>query len=206
MIPQVVVFDLGKVLVDFDYSVAARRIADRSSLTAEEVRSFIDHSPLLFRYETGLLTTEQFFSEVCRFTGFQGTADNFADFFADIFTPIPEMIELQAILRSNGVQTYIFSNTNPLAAAHIRQRFPFFANFDRYIFSYEHGSMKPEAKLYEVVERETGRKGTEIVYLDDRAENVAGGARRGWHVILHETPEKSIAALTGLGLQLGFKV
>jgi len=55
--------------------------------------------------------------------------------------------------------------------------------------------MKPEAKIYEVLEKLAGRHGTDIVYLDDRPENVAGGAARGWRTILHETPEKTRAAL-----------
>ncbi len=55
--------------------------------------------------------------------------------------------------------------------------------------------MKPDAKIYEALEELTGRRGAEIVYLDDRPENVAGGAARGWQAILHETPEKTRAAL-----------
>ena len=51
--PKAAVFDLGKVLVDFDYSIAGRRIAARGKMSAAEVQKFIDHSPLLFRFETG---------------------------------------------------------------------------------------------------------------------------------------------------------
>jgi len=58
--PKVVVFDLGKVLVDFDYTIAARKIAARGTMPAGHIKKFIDHSPLLFRYETGRLTNEQF--------------------------------------------------------------------------------------------------------------------------------------------------
>jgi HAD superfamily hydrolase (TIGR01509 family) len=83
---------------------------------------------------------------------------------------------------------------------HIRRRFPFFADFDNYILSYELGVMKPDPKIYEAVESATGRAGEEIVYIDDRAENVEGGLARGWRVILHETPEKTIAALRQMGL------
>jgi hypothetical protein len=36
--------------------------------------------------------------------------------------------------------------------------------------------------------------------LDDRPENVAAGAARGWHAILHESPEKSRAAIQKLRL------
>ena len=60
--------------------------------------------------------------------------------------------------------------------------------------------MKPDAKLYEVVEKQSGRFRAEILYLDDRPENVAAGAARGWQVILQETPEKSRAAVEKTGL------
>lgn len=194
------VFDLGKVLLDFDYSIAAHRIAEKSRTDADEARFFIDQSPLLHRYETGLLTTQEFFREICNLSGFSGTADEFAEFFSDIFAPILPMIELHADLRQRRIPTYIFSNTNDLAVCHIRERFPFFNQFDGYILSYEHRSMKPDAKLYEIVERETRRSGQEIIYLDDRLENVEAGLRRGWQAVLHESPEKSRAALKQLGL------
>ena len=197
-----IVFDLGKVLVDFDYSIAARRIAARSKAPSDQVRIFIDYSPLLVRYELGLITTPQFYDEIRQATGFSGKPDEFGEFFADIFTEIPPMTRLHAALRAGGFPTYIFSNTNDLAISHIRRRFPFFGRFDGYILSYEHGAMKPDAKLYEVVERETKRRGPEIVYIDDRPENVAAGAARGWHAVLHEAPGKTQVALKKLGLSV----
>src|SRR5256885_9549815 len=98
ILPEVVVFDLGKVLVDFDYGIAARKIANRGWLSASEVQQFIDHSPLLFRYETGQINREQFFAEVCAMTGFSGGIEEFGGFFADIFTPIGVMVERHAHL------------------------------------------------------------------------------------------------------------
>lgn len=105
------------------------------------------------------------------------------------------MTELHAELRRRGFKTFIFSNTNDLAVEHIDRNFPFFRNFDGYIYSYEVGAMKPEAKIYESLEKLTGRRGSEIIYLDDRSENVAAGAERGWRAILHEAPDKSCAAV-----------
>ena len=199
-IPCTVIFDLGKVLVDFDYSIAARKIAARGKLTAEEIKLLIDHSALLFRYETGLLTREQFYNEICAATGFRGSLEEFGGFFSDIFFAIEPMVQLHAALRGRGVPTYIFSNTNDLAVSHIRRNFPFFSNFDGYIFSFEHGAMKPDAQLYEVVERQSGRRAAELLYLDDRPENVAAGAARGWQVILQESPEKTRLAMRKLGI------
>jgi FMN phosphatase YigB (HAD superfamily) len=196
----IVVFDLGKVLVDFDYSIAARKVAERSARAVEHLRSFLESSPLLVEYETGRLTRREFFAEICRATGFQGTMEEFGEFFADIFTAIPPMIELHAGLHRRGVPTYIFSNTNDLAIEHVRRSFPFFRNFDGYIFSYEVKAMKPDANIYEALEKLTGRRGADIVYLDDRPENVAAGAARGWRTILHETPEKTRAAMENFKL------
>ena len=198
--PSVVVFDLGKVLVDFDYSIAGRRIAAQSNLSAAEVQNYLDHSPLLFRYETGSMNRQEFFETVRTHTGFRGSIGEFGGFFADIFTEMPEMTALHAALRRKGVPTYIFSNTNDLAIEHIRRAFPFFANFDGYILSYEVGAMKPAAKIYEALEAMIGKRGAEIVYLDDRQENIDAGAARGWQTILQTEPAKSRAAIERLGL------
>jgi epoxide hydrolase-like predicted phosphatase len=198
--PTIAVFDLGKVLVDFDYSIAARRISARGKVTMAQIGQFIAQSPLFIHYETGTVTTQQFFEEIRRVSGFSGSPEEFGACFADIFTAIEPMVQIHETLRQQGLRTYAFSNTNELAAVHIRRTFPFYAKFDGTILSYEHGVMKPDAKLYEVVEREAGARGADIVYLDDRPENVAAGAARGWQAILQETPEKSRAALRELGL------
>src|SRR5262249_23514140 len=150
-------FDLGKVLLDFDYSIAARRIAARSRVTDSEVRRAIDSSPLLNRYEKGALSREQFFQEVRVFSGLGGRLEECSQYFGDIFTPIGAMVDLHARLIRRPMPTYIFSNTNDLAIDHIQRQFPFFQNFSGYILSYKHGVMKPDAKLYQMVERMTGR-------------------------------------------------
>ena len=191
----VVVFDLGKVLVDFDYSIAARKVAARSTKSLQDLASFLSASPLLIQYECGAVNRQEFFEQIRAAIGFQGTLAEFGGYFADIFTEIPAMIELQAELRRRGVPTYIFSNTNDLAIEHIERSFPFFKNFDGYIYSYEVGAMKPDAKIYEAMEKMCGRTGADIVYLDDRAENVGSGTARGWKAFVHETPEQTRAIL-----------
>ena len=197
---KAVVFDLGKVLVDFDYGIAGRRLAARATMAAAELGQFLVHVPLIVEYETGMLTSQQFYERVRAASGFLGDLEEFAASFADIFTPIKPMVQLNAELRSRGFPTYIFSNTNELAVRFIRRNFPFFKDFNDYILSYEHGSMKPDSRLYEVVEKRSGCDRAEILYLDDRPENIAAGAARGWQVILQESPEKTRAAIGQLGL------
>ncbi len=199
-VPCIVVFDLGKVLVDFDYSIAARKFATRGTMQTPTDKIFRDHSELLLRYETGQVTRQEFFDEVRNATGFRGTIEEFGELFADIFTEIPRAIEIHTAVCQHGVPTYIFSNTNDLAIEHVRRNFPFFSHFDGYIFSYQVGAMKPDVKIYEALERMTGRSGAEILYIDDRQENIAVGASRGWQVILHESPEKTRVVFEKLGL------
>jgi HAD superfamily hydrolase (TIGR01509 family) len=190
-----IVFDLGKVLVDFDYSIAAQKISARSTKQLPDLQHFLGSSPILARFESGLLTRGQFFAELREITGLTSDIDEFVSDFADIFVPIPAMIGLHEELRRQGFQTYIFSNTNDIAIGHIRREFPFFKNFDGYIFSCEVGAMKPELKIYEAMEKMSDRRGADLIYIDDRLENIEAGMARGWRAILHETPEKTRAAL-----------
>ena len=195
---KVIVFDLGKVLVDFDYSIAALKVAARSDKPLGSLISLLSTSPLIVQYESGQVTRQQFYEQVRDAVGFRGTPEEFGGYFADIFAEMPAMIALHADLRRRGFKTYIFSNTNDLAIEHVGRNFPFFQNFDGYIYSHEIGAMKPDAKIYEAMEKMCGRSGADIIYLDDRLENIQAGAARGWRSILHETPEKSRAAVERL--------
>ena len=110
IVPRAVVFDLGKVLVDFDYSIAARRIAARGKMTIGEIAQYINQSPLFVQYESGRVTTEQFYQEIRTVTGFKGDLAEFSDCFADIFVAIEPMVQLQAALRRKGLGAYVVSN------------------------------------------------------------------------------------------------
>jgi glucose-1-phosphatase len=196
--PKAVVFDLGKVLLDFDYGKLARNMEEHCDISKEELRSALDHSELLYRYETGLLTSQGFFEEVKRLSNFRRDYERFECIFADIFTPMPEMIDLQRRLQGRDVPTYIFSNTNEIAVSHIRRSYPFFSNFSGYVFSYEHGAMKPDPRIYSVVEEMTGRSGSELLYIDDRVENIEQGKNRGWQVIHQVETEQTIQRVEAL--------
>ncbi len=201
--PSVVVFDLGKVLLDFDYGIMTRQLEPLCRVKGKELKLVIDQSPLLHRYETGLISTPELFAEFVEKTGYTGSLEEFGAAFADIFTEIPEMVELHARLHERGVPTFIFSNTNELAVGHVRRQFPFFANFTGYVFSHEVKAMKPMTKIYEAVEAMSGKRGSEILYIDDRLENVEAGAVRGWHTVFHHSPSETRKVVEGHGLDFG---
>ena len=119
--PPVFIFDLGKVLVDFDYAIAERKIAARSAIAPEALHTFLGSSPLLVDYESGRLTRQKFYAAIRDAVGFRGDLAEFSGYFADIFAEMPGTIALHAELRKRGFKTYIFSNTNDLAIEHVRR-------------------------------------------------------------------------------------
>lgn len=189
---HVIVFDLGKVLLDFDYQISVDRIAKRDGLDPVRLRSILGATPLLLAYEEGLMTTEEFFRSFVSETGYRESLAQFAADFADIFNPIDPMIDLHRRCREAGHQTFIFSNTNELAIQYIRRQFPFFHTFTGHILSYECRAMKPEPGMYDALERQTGLNKDVFVYLDDRPENIETARTRGWNVCVHSEPAASI--------------
>ena len=198
--PRAIVFDLGKVLLDFDYGIALQRILPRVRMGLDELRRWFAQSPLLLEYERGRLTSAEFFEQIKAATGFAGGYAEFGELFADIFSEIPAMVAMHDEVRRRGFPTYILSNTNELTIQYIRRQFPFFGRFDGYVLSYEHGSMKPAPRLYEVIEQLTGQRGADLFYLDDVPENVAAGRARGWQAVVHQTPEQTRTALMAAGV------
>ncbi len=142
--PQAVVFDLGKVLLDFDYAIAAKALSEHSRAPIGVIRASLDQSPLLFDMEAGRISALTFYERVAEAIGYAGSQHDFNLAFADIFTEIPEMIHLHAQTLAVSIPTFILSNTNDIAVQHVRARFPFFNHFQGYVFSHEVRSMKHE--------------------------------------------------------------
>ena len=68
----------------------------------------------------------------------------------------------------------------------IRSRYPFFVGFEGYVFSYKINAMKPLPRSYEAVEQHAGCRPEELLFIDDRADNIEGARARGWRTI-HQT-------------------
>jgi len=194
------VFDLGKVFVDFDYRKAIKKIAPRCKLSEEELYNLIIKSPLFSDYESGSITTYEFFVKATELTGFNGTFEEFARFLTDIFTPIEPMIKVHKECKERGFKTYILSNTNELVVEHFKETFPFFNTFDGYIFSFHYRALKPDERIYRALEKDSGYSGDRIVYFDDIPENVQTGLKLGWRAFVHKDAESTRRILTEIGV------
>ena len=197
---QAVAFDIGKVLLDFDYGIFVRRMAPRTCMTELELDTFLNQSPLLIEYESGRLTSSEFFNMVQRETDFNGTEVEFATFFEDIFTPDEAMIGLHQQIAEAGVETYSFSNTNEMAVRFMSREYSFWPRSTGHVLSYEAKAFKPESGMYESLEGRTGCRGDAIAYVDDLPENIAAGEARGWRCVQHYDAASTRSVFQSFGL------
>lgn len=196
---RAVVFDIGNVLLDFDYGIFVRRMAPRTRLEVSALDRLLNQSPLLAEFESGRMNSDAFFKAVQTETGYEGGLEEFAAQFEDIFTPNDEVIAMHEQIAASGLPTFTFSNTNPMAVSHIRRAYPFWPRFTGHVLSYEQGALKPDPKIYEVLETATGCAGNEIAYLDDRPENIATAQARGWQATQFNSPSQARKMLEDLG-------
>ena len=126
---KAVAFDIGKVLLDFDYSILVRKLAPQTQWNEPELNDYLNQSPLLARYESGEVGSSKFFEQIKGETGFRGSETDFAALFEDIFAPIPGMIDLHSQIAQSGIPTFTFSNTNEMAVRYIARTYDFWPIF-----------------------------------------------------------------------------
>jgi putative hydrolase of the HAD superfamily len=200
-----VYFDLGNVLVHFDHDIAVRSVARLSGHEADVVRQAIFTSGLQDRLETGLISSSQFAQDVLSKLECELSETEVLDAISAIFTPNEPIIVVLEQLKRAGVPMAVLSNTcQPHWGWLLQQNWPVIGNwFDFYVLSYEARSMKPDSVIYEVSEQRSGRAPQHLFFTDDRADNVAAAAARGWATHQFRNVEGLVADLgPWLGLEL----
>lgn len=200
-----VYFDLGKILLDFDFQIACRNIADLLGVSQRHVQATVYDSGLEDRFERGELSPDEFNVAVCQAVGVTGNPPPVAalmDAISDMFTPIDAMIGVMERVRVGGRPIGILSNT---CHGHwdwvMRQTYEVMdAKLDATILSYQVGVMKPSPKIYEVAEAAAGVPPNQILFIDDKHENVDAARARGWHSRQCLGGASAIAVLTQFGV------
>ncbi|MDD5260270.1 MAG: HAD family phosphatase [Methylacidiphilales bacterium] len=181
-------FDLGKVLIDYDFNIAFKRIAERSPLDLEhlESRAYSDY-PLIDDYESGRISTPDFFAAMKKHLEFGGTIEELERIWCDVFTPIPDHI-LYARQLSEYYPLALISNTSDAHIRFVEAAYDFFPVFQKRIYSYQVGCMKPRPEIYQFALQEMNADKVEALFIDDREDNIEGAAKLGWQTI-HLRPD-----------------
>jgi glucose-1-phosphatase len=194
------VFDLGKVIIDFDPMRAIRRLEGRTPYRAPELLAKMKETDVVNRFESGGLTSEEFYTEISRHLKLGVSFEEFIPIWSDIF--VDELI-LDTLFFERLKPRYrlvLLSNTNAMHAAFLRSRFPVLQVFDRQVFSHEVGAMKPSEKIYKAASEAARTTPERMFYVDDIPAYVEAASRLGWVAVPFLGKERLVCDMRALGI------
>lgn len=196
---EAVIFDIGNVLIEWQ----PERFYDRVIGQARREAFFaaIDLHAMNDRLDLG-----ETFADVIR-----ETAEAHPDWSAEVMIWHDRWIEMAApvidqsvgtlrALRRAGVPVFALSNFGIQTFEIALEHYPFLEEFDRRYISGHMGVIKPDAEIYRQVEADCGVAPEALLFADDRADNIAAAAARGWQTHLFDGPEGWEQRLVSEGL------
>jgi FMN phosphatase YigB (HAD superfamily) len=196
---QAVIFDIGNVLLTFDYFIAERALLNH---TGRQVAPSIEElHPHRMAHETGTISREEFVKIVRDAFEHDGPEDHFMELWKRIFEVNTPMVEWARSLHP-ATPLYLLSNIGCIHHDHIFQEYDFFAKLFRDgIYSYKAGVMKPEPKIFEIARTQFGVIPGRTLYIDDLLENVRSAEESGfvthhYDPARHDLFEKRISGLS----------
>lgn len=177
---SVIVFDLGKVLIPFDYEPVIEKFNQlKPNLGNKFKQLYAENYHIHQRFERGELTQEVFVTTMLEWLEGTITAEEFCQVFSNIFTINQDMVELLPVLKENYTLV-LLSNTNEMHKNYGYGHYEFLNHFDKLVLSHEAGAIKPEEKIYKTVEAYTQKPSNEHFFIDDIPEYVEGAKKCGW--------------------------
>jgi glucose-1-phosphatase len=175
---KLITFDLGNVLVRVDHMEFCRRLAVLTPLTADEVFDYVFNSSLEPGYDTGSMTSQEFYQQIIGQFKVSLDFERFSRWWNSLFSPMPEMAEV--VTRLAGIYPlFLMSNTNALHFEYIRDNYSILKYFSQFILSYKVKSRKPETGIYEHLLRQAGIPPGQILFIDDKMPFVAAAREHG---------------------------
>jgi putative hydrolase of the HAD superfamily len=200
---KTIIFDLGGVIVPFDFGLAYKRLHELTGLDVEEVRRRISATDLPERLESGRIKPEAFAQDLTSLLDLQMDYKAFCDLFSCIFycreTIVPESLIRR--LKEN-YRLLLLSNTNAIHFDMLRENYPLLRHFDRWILSFEVGAMKPEARIYQEAIRHSGCEPGNCFFTDDVPQYVEGARREGIDAVQFRSVEQLESDLRSRGVQV----
>jgi 2-haloacid dehalogenase len=197
--PEAVIFDIGNVLMEwnperfYDAEIGA---AARRALFAEAGLERMN-----LEIDAGAPFRETVYATAERFPHWAGPIRWWHDRWIEIAAPrIEGSIALLRALRRRGVPVFALTNFGTDSFAYARTQYDFLNEFDRAWVSGDLGVIKPDPAIYAIVEADCGLPPGRLLFTDDRAENIAAAAARGWQVHLFRGPEGWARQLAAAGL------
>lgn len=178
MMPKFFLFDIGNVLVDFDFQVLLDRIAEDSGVPVERPtdRDLEMHHAV----EKGVISDQAFVDYLNESKGLSWTVDDLIGVWRQMFTINETGRGLFREAIERGLPVYTLSNIAEHHIEAIERNWPgFFEGATGLFLSYEIGVRKPDAKIYRHLLEDLGIEGAQCLFIDDLPENVEAARAAG---------------------------
>jgi putative hydrolase of the HAD superfamily len=193
-------FDIGNVLLKFDFTVALRKLAEKGEVdNAVEVMARVDQIKLA--YEDGQMDRAAFLRGAFDVLRYRGTEAEFVAAWEDIFTPNEPMVALVEKLHGR-YPLYLLSNTSDIHRDYVFRRYPFFHRFTAGAYSYEAKTSKPGRRIYEIAQQQLGIEPASTFFIDDLLPNIETARTLGFHAhhYHHDQHDALLAQLAAAGV------
>jgi 2-haloacid dehalogenase len=196
---EAVIFDIGNVLTRwqpeafYDREIGeARRRALFAAVDLHHMNDLID---------AGALFRETVYDWADRYPVWALEIRWWYDRWIELASPrIEGSIALQRALRARGVPVYCLTNFGRYSFDEALPKLDFLAEFDRHYVSGRMGVIKPDPRIYAMVEQDCGLAPQALLFADDKACNIAAAAARGWRTHQFESWQGWAARLVAEGL------
>jgi glucose-1-phosphatase len=190
---RTLIFDLGQVIIPFDWKRGYAALAEFSPYPPEEIRSRIKETGLFNTFERGLVEPRDLAQRLSAVLEMKVPFEKFRELWSGIFLPetvLPD--EMLAGLHAH-YRLLLLSNTDAIHYSWVAEKYPILRHFDHCVLSFELGLRKPEPGIYQEAIRQARCAPSEIFFTDDIAENVEGARLAGIDAVQFQ----SLAQLQG---------
>ena len=195
-----VVFDVGNVLFTWDPRFLYERLIDDDRALDAFLREVVTQE-WHFQHDAGRPFSETSAELVAKHPQHRELIELWGPRFNDsVGPPVEGMISLVEELDMNGVPLFAITNFSGEFWATFRNTQPVFDRFRDIVVSGTERLVKPHGEIYELALRRFGMPAEELIFIDDRAENVAGAEAVGMRGHLFRDAEVLRAELKRLDL------
>ncbi|MGA2739999.1 MAG: HAD family phosphatase [Bryobacteraceae bacterium] len=198
---KTVIFDLGKVLIPFDFSRGYQAMEQYCGYPAAEIPKRIATTDLVHRFETGLVEPRDFVEQLSRMLDLRVTYEQFCEMWSCIF--LPDTLVPESLLAGIGARyrLLVLSNTNAIHFEMVRQSYPMLRHFHDLVLSYEVKAMKPSPAIYREAIARAQCRPEECFYTDDIPAYVEGARRAGIDAVQFESCAQLERELAARGIR-----
>ena len=197
-----VVFDIGNVLIEW----VPERFYDRV-IGPERRRAMfadVDLHAMNEEIDIGASFQKTVYDCAARYPQWQSEIRMWHDNWLELAAPeIPVSVACLRALRARGMPVFALSNFGIGTFELAETAYPFLTEFDRRFISGYLSHIKPHARIYEILETDSGIAPDTLLFADDRADNIAAAHGRGWQTHLFTTPDGWQDRLVSEGLLQG---